>query len=51
MNSNERTATSEIKIIIADDHPLVRHGLRQASNSKAGFASSPKRATGNLRSV
>lgn len=29
--------TTEVKIVIADDHPLVRQGLRQAIEMEAGF--------------
>jgi DNA-binding NarL/FixJ family response regulator len=37
MDLNERATTAEIKIIIADDHPLVRSGLRQAIELESSF--------------
>lgn len=37
MNQNEIESVAEIKIIIADDHPLVRQGLRQAIEIETNF--------------
>jgi chemotaxis response regulator CheB len=37
MNRNEIESIAEIKIIIADDHPLVRQGLRQAIEIETNF--------------
>jgi len=37
MNSNELNTLAETTIIIADDHPLVRQGLRQAIEMEKGF--------------
>jgi DNA-binding NarL/FixJ family response regulator len=37
MNQTELKTPAEIKIIIADDHPLVRQGLRQAIELESNF--------------
>lgn len=39
------------QVMIVDDHPLMRRGVRQLLELDSGFEGSPKRATAQARSI